>query len=412
MTQNQVPAPDLNRLSNTESASSPLENIQSSDARQELKSSKTDNQQKLKSDENVTYPDKTDRIRAWTDLIKSASTFIWIGVVLIIVLQLWGNFAVSSIRSTTRDNAKTITVIIPETKRSQISADIASALGKALENSRISASENLEQWENEVMHRVDHPFLDWYYNYFTQLGIGIKGIWVNISSSSDEDKREKLIEGFQREFAKQVLQPPLMQIQMERFTREAVDTYVSKANEDLAGVQSKYKVPQADWENFLEGLGGVTYNTGGNEQNISLRALSRGTGYVATAGLMKAVTVIGTKKVVTATVSKATSKAVTKVATKTATKVLTEGGGELAVGILGLELLNPIAGLGILAWDVWDHYHTVKVERPILRENLERYMNEVKDCLLNDKEYGILSTINKFHDGIMDNLESKSLVSP
>jgi hypothetical protein len=155
-------------------------------------------------------------------------------------------------------------------------------------------------------------------------------------------------------------------------------------------------------------LGGVTYNTGGNKQDISLRALSVGTGYIAMTGLMKAVTVIGTKKVVTATASKATTKAVTKVATKTATKALAEGGGKLAAGILGLELLNPLAGLGILAWDVWDHYHTVKVERPILRENLERYMNEVKDSLLNDQENGVLSTINQFHDGIMDNLERRN----
>jgi len=75
------------------------------------------------------------------------------------------------------------------------------------------------------MGRVDRPFLDWYYGYFTQLGIGMKGIWVNISSSSDDEKREKLIEGFQRKFAELVLQPPIMQLEMERFTRQAIDTY-------------------------------------------------------------------------------------------------------------------------------------------------------------------------------------------
>jgi hypothetical protein len=400
MNQNQVSMPDSDPTLIAKSASLSPENTQIPENTQELKPTVT-----------IAYPDKTDRIRAWTGLIKSASTFIWIGVVLIIVLQLWGNFAVSDIKTATRDDKKIVSVVIPEGKRPQMSADIASALGKALVSSRASASENLDQWENEIMHRVDHPFLDWYYNYFTQLGIGAKGIMVNITSSSDEEKARKLIEGFQKEFAKQVLQPPLMQIEMERFTREAIDTYVTEANEGLAGVQSKYKVPQADWGNFLEGLGSVTYNTGGNAQNISLRALSRGTGYVVTSGLMKAVTVIGTKKVVTATVTKATSKAVIKVATKAAAKAATEGSGAIAAGILGLELLNPLAGLGILAWDIWDHYHTVKVERPILRENLERYVDEVKDSLLHDQENGVLATINKFHDGIMDNLERRKLMS-
>ncbi|QKQ76221.1 hypothetical protein [Nostoc sp. TCL240-02] len=82
---------------------------------------------------------------------------------------------------------------------------------------------------------------------------------------------------------------------------------------------------------------------------------------VAASAMMKAVSVIGTKKIATATVSKATSKVVAILATKTATKVATEGTGEVAAGLLGLELLNPIAGLGVLAWDIWDHYHTVKV---------------------------------------------------
>ncbi|BAZ81831.1 hypothetical protein PN497_17900 [Sphaerospermopsis kisseleviana CS-549] len=83
----------------------------------------------------------------------------------------------------------------------------------------------------------------------------------------------------------------------------------------------------------------------------------------------------------------------------------------MAVGLLGLELLNPIAGLGIIVWDVWDHYHTVQLERPILRANLESYLNEVKESLLNDPENGILSSVNKFHDGILNSLNSNLGVS-
>jgi len=98
-------------------------------------------------------------------------------------------------------------------------------------------------------------------------------------------------------------------------------------------------------------------------------------------------------------------------ATKTAAKAATEGAGELTAGLLGLELLNPLAGLGILVWDIWDHYHTVKVERPIMKENLERYLNEVEASLLGDPENGVLSSINKFHDGIMETLSRGSKFS-
>lgn len=345
---------------------------------------------------------KTDRIRAYSELIKSISKFIWIAVVLIIIIHFWGSFSTNHIKQNI--NPTTVNISIPEQQQYQISTEVTSALGKALVASRQSASNNLEQWKNEVMHRVDHPFLDWYYNYFNQLGIGAKSIWINLYSISEEEKAEKLIGSFQQEFAKQVFQPSLMQLEMERFTRQAVDIYVSEANRNLAGVQSAYNIPQPTWERFLEGLGSITYNAGGQQQDLTLRAVSRGTGYLATTAMIKAIGFIGTKKVVASTVSKATSKAVTKLATKTAAKAAAEGGGEMAVGLLGLELLNPIAGLGIIVWDVWDHYHTVQLERPILRASLESYLNEVKESLLNDPENGILSSVNKFHDGILNSL--------
>jgi hypothetical protein len=325
---------------------------------------------------------------------------------------LWGNFSVSKIRNPGGDAQRTVTVTIPQEQQAQISADIATALGNALVSARTSAAKNLDQWRDEVVQRVDHPFLDWYYNYFTQIGVGLHAIWINVTSTSDEEKAEKLIGDFQREFAKQVFQPSLMQLQMERFTREAIDVYVSELSRNLAGVQSKYSVPQPTWEYFLEGLGSVTYNTGSNSQDLTLATLSasRKT-YVATSAMVTAVKVIGTKKAVTAAANKTTSKVVTKLATKTATKVAAEGATKVTPVLLGLELLNPLAGLGVLAWDIWDHYHTVKVERPIMQENLEKYLNEVEASLLGDPENGVLSSINKFHDGIMDKLNRRPKIA-
>lgn len=395
MTLNEEPSPELQHDSThvpSVQTVQPIEAIQT-----------TKIEQSLGQRQAGTYSEKTERIRALIDLIKATSWLIWIAVFIIIILQTWGGFAVSHIKQQARIETGKVTVTIPANKQSQISNDIAVTLRQALATARSSTTKNLDQWQSEAMKHIDHPFLDWYYNYFTQMGIGVEAIWINLTTPSDESKVEKLIASFQKEFAKQVLQPPLMQLEMERFTREAIDIYVSEVNQGLAGIQSSYRIPQPDWEKFLEGLGGTIYNTGSQEQDLTLRALSRGTGYVVTTAMMKAVGTIGTKKVVTATASKAASKAATKVTTKTASKVLAEG-GQLTVGLVGLELLNPIAGLGVLVWDIWDHYHTVKIERPIMRENLENYLTEVKDLLLNDKENGILSSIYQFQDGIIDNL--------
>ncbi|MHC5863227.1 MAG: hypothetical protein ACYTXK_40865, partial [Nostoc sp.] len=170
-----------------------------------------------------TFSQKTERIHAYSDFIKSTSKFIWIGVVFIIIIQLWGNFSLNHISDASKRKSNIVTITIPEQKLSQMSDDVANALGKALVSARASASNNLEQWHDEVMRRVDHPFLDWYYNYFTQWGVGVEAIWVNISASSEEEKAEKLIGNFQNEFTKKVLQPSSMQLEMERFTREAID---------------------------------------------------------------------------------------------------------------------------------------------------------------------------------------------
>jgi large-conductance mechanosensitive channel len=121
---------------------------------------------------------KTDRILAYSEFIKSISKFIWIAVVLIIIIHLWGSFSTNHIKQ--KINPTTVTITIPQEKQYQISGDVTSALGKALVSARGSASNNLEQWKNEVMHRVDHPFLDWYYNYFNQLGIGAKAILLSL----------------------------------------------------------------------------------------------------------------------------------------------------------------------------------------------------------------------------------------
>jgi hypothetical protein len=99
-------------------------------------------------------------------------------------------------------------------------------------------------------------------------------------------------------------------------------------------------------------------------------------------------------------VLKAASKAATKVATKTATKVAAKTTGAPAAGVIGLELIDPLAGLGILVWDIWDHYHTVKVERPILKENIEKYLLEVKSSLLENSEGSIMSSIYQLDNGL------------
>jgi len=80
----------------------------------------------------------------------------------------------------------------------------------------------------------------------------------------------------------------------------------------------------------------------------------------------------------------------------------------MTAGMVGLNLLDPIAAVGVLVWDIWDHYHTVQVERPVLQQNLEQYLSEMKDSLLNDQKNGLLSSIYSFHSSVLQQLASQT----
>ncbi|MGA1601774.1 MAG: hypothetical protein ACO4CG_05745 [Prochlorothrix sp.] len=318
------------------------------------------------------YPERTDRIRAITDCIKVLSPLLWVGVVLVIVIQIWGQFALSELayRLPLSLVPQSIEVKIPPSVQPHLTADLNQSLDQALNRAVQSASDNLDQWEETVRDRIETNFLDWYYNYFVQLKTGLSAIWINLTSPSEEQKAERLIQGFQTEFTRRVLQPELMQLSMERFTREAIEIYVEEISHGLSDIQGRYHVPQPTWDRFLTGLGTVTYSVGGQQQDLSLQTLERGGVYLAGVTLVQAVKIVGFQKLGAKIASKAASKTAANLATKTAGKVLAKGGG-MTAGIVGLNLLDPIAAVGVLAWDIWDHHHTVQVERPILQHNLE-----------------------------------------
>ncbi len=73
---------------------------------------------------------------------------------------------------------------------------------------------------------------------------------------------------------------------------------------------------------------------------------------------------------------------------------------------IGAEFLDPIVGVGILIWDLWDYNHTVSVNRPILRSSILEYLDQVKDSLLNNPVNGIMVSIHELEYGILNSVQS------
>ena len=70
----------------------------------------------------------------------------------------------------------------------------------------------------------------------------------------------------------------------------------------------------------------------------------------------------------------------------------------------GSSLIDPLAGVAILLWDVWDYKHTVSEDRPLLKDTLLTYLKEMETALLKNPETGIMSSIYQLENGVLKSL--------
>ncbi|NMG09069.1 hypothetical protein [Brasilonema sp. UFV-L1] len=356
-------------------------------------------------EEKVPFKQRTERITAWSELIKSITPFIWAVVIIIVLIPLLGKALITDsspgkLRDSEQNPTKEVSVVIP-----QIPKDIDQALVTALKNahsqSETFASEQLDKWVEELMSRVDDNFLDWYFNYFNQKKMELKTPftwlysavlhWTNEKKPSPgEAVAEKLTEDFQTEFAKRVLRPKIAQLEFEKITRDSVNLYLAELGKNLSNIQSSYKIPQGDWERYLGDIAVTINDMEGNISHLSLKVLTGGGTYLFAKAMIPAATKLG-------------SKIAVSFAGKTSAKMAAKTGGVVA-GKIGAQLLDPIVGVGIIIWDVWDYHHTVAVEKPRLREAIHDYLKQVKLSLLENPENGIMVAINQVENGILKSI--------
>jgi hypothetical protein len=360
-------------------------------------------------EEKVSFVHKTERIKAWSDFIKSVTPFIWAVVIIIVIIPLVGKalIAVDSSPGKTGDPGKNpskeISVVIPPQIPKDIDQALVTALSNAHSQSESFASEQLDKWVDELMLRVDDSFLDWYFNYFNQkkMELSTPFTWLHSAVAHWTNKNnpppgqavaEKLTEDFQTEFAKRVLRPKIAQFELEKITSDSINVYVAELGKNISNIQSSYKIPQGDWERYLGDIAVTINDTEGNISNLSLKVLTGGSTYILAKAMIPAVTKVGSKIAVSFA-----GKAGAKMAAKT---------GGVVAGKIGAQLLDPIVGIGIIIWDLWDYNHTVAVEKPILRNAIYDYFKQVKISLLENPENGIMVAVNQVENGIFKSIQT------
>ncbi|MBE9032681.1 hypothetical protein IQ266_23370 [filamentous cyanobacterium LEGE 11480] len=354
---------------------------------------------------DVTFAEKTERLKALTQFVRSVSPFIWATVLAIVLIPLGGKYLIGQSFDFMQPAASVsrsapVEATVQSTDWTAVDQAVASSLQTARVAAQDYASVELADWATELEPRVD-SFLDWYFDFFHQKSMefstpfvwGYASLWQRFNPTAMSGQAavvERLNDQFQREFAKQVLVPQTAQLRLERITTGTVDHYLNELNQNIGAIQTRYKIPQGTWDRYLEDIA-VTVGQEGSISHLSLKTLAGGGTYLAA------------KPLLAASIAKLSSKASAKVVGAAATKAAAKTGGAVAAE-LGASVLDPVVGIGIIVWDVWDYRHTVERDRPVLKANVMEYLQEVQQMLLTQPETGVMSAVQQLEQGVLKSL--------
>jgi hypothetical protein len=283
----------------------------------------------------------------------------------------------------------------------KVDAAVAEAAARARGRAETFARGELDTWNAELVRRIDDNFLPWYFGYWNQQMIGVKALWQGakyelagyVTAADTPGPSHQMAADLQEEFANRVLRPESAQLFLEQVTRKTVEVYLADLRAALSEVQVTYKIPQPQWERYLQDISLTAARTQGNrEVPLSLKAIagtSVGAGAAATTALLRAAGRFEGKLA-----GAAVEKAGTRMAAGIGQKVAAKAGGKVAARAGG-KLLGPAVAAVVIAWDVYDHHATVKENWPVLRESLLEYLRLMRESLLCDPQAGIAAAMHE-----------------
>jgi hypothetical protein len=358
-------------------------------------------------------PPRDDRLSAWARLCEALSTMIsktvWL-LVAIVILAALGRYlyvAAPGGQPSARQARRTTVSIQPPVPWHAVGHAMVEALHTAHKVAEDVATTKIQAWAQALEQRLDDDFLTWYFGYFQQQWLGLKaiGYWTaERLLPAQPTMAEQLTADIQEAFARRVLRPEIAQMQLERIAHETITEYVRALQHNIAPIPEQYNIPQADWDGYLSTIATLVARSEGNREiPLSLKLFTSG---IVVGGIASAATLtellqplyarIGAK-ISTTIAAEGAGQAAATVAARTGAKVGVRAGG---------RLLGVIIGIGVLAWDIWDHQHTERMERPILRENLIDYLAELQHALLHDPETGIMTMIEAVEQTMVASLHS------
>lgn len=350
--------------------------------------------------EEKSYEGKSRRISAWSEFLRSFSKILWVLVVLIVMGVLGKTLLFKKSGSGDRNGEVIKKPVITKVEWNRVNQQVESVMRETRIHTQELAAQKLDNWIKKQMKRVDDDFLQWYFSYWTQQKIGLKSLLYQVLNWVDSDNpppAERITEEVQEEFASRVLRPQIAQLEVERILTETITEYSTRLSQEFSKIPGEYHIKRADWDRYLRDIAIMVKNVEASRQtSLSLKAIAG-----VTAGGM-VLMFRSVKPIITRIGSRITAKMTAKAATNMATKT----GGKVAAK-MGGRFLGTIIAVGIIIWDVWDHYQTKKKALPVLRQNIQDYLNEVRESILHDPEFGIMTIIYEMELSISEQFQAK-----
>jgi hypothetical protein len=343
--------------------------------------------------------------------IKSLQRFISLAVAFLVVwtgiIPVYGQIAAV--------NAETINNQVVAQQQFKTSKDwyeidqhLAQAIRNAYNTTEDYAVAELDNWEEELLNQVDNKFLNWYFSYVNQkkMEFGVPFAWAVFKLDSvwkvlrNENEKNlnaaqiiqhRMIEDFNRKFQELVFNDEAEK-KFKRIVENIGRNYASDLGINFLQTKYYYKIDDAEWENHLNSISQLIYNTGTSESTLETDGLN--------ANLFT--------KIFVATTASISLKIAANFAGKTGSKLVAKATASV-IAKTTAQLVDPILIVGFLAWDVWDYNRMIAGSKPELRQNIADYLDEVKFSILFSPDNSIMTALRSVETEFINIIESQSI---
>ena len=309
---------------------------------------------------------------------KIVSIIIWSIIILIVLIPLLGRLVMSQALAAELTSPPSIEITQSLVAFGGREQAFKKALNTANQSAEQYANNELNRWEEQLINRIDTDFLNWYFNYFNQkqqeFGVLFEYIGENLmngfnQSIVNEKIAKSINDNIQREFARRVLQANSAEMKFHTIVIDTANFYIEQLSKEFDDVPKMYKIPQADWHKYLEGINFRLENERGDEVS-----------------LVRFVGAAGTAKITATIAAKTGSKAVAAISSQ-----------------LG-SMIEPTLGIALIAWDYWDYTKGVQEDKPRLREDLVNSLHDIKKSILSEPEHSVMSVVNELEQKIKNSV--------